>query len=40
MFITIDGAEQKLALSAKSDDKYAPRNTGVYDVWLKAYDGP
>ena len=40
MFITVDGAEQKLALTANPQDKYAPRNTGVYDVYLKAYDGP
>ena len=38
--MTLDGADQKLALTVAPQDKYHPRDTGVYDVSLAAYEGP
>jgi len=39
VFVTLDGLGRRLALTAATNDKYAPRNTGLYDVILEDWDG-
>jgi len=40
MFITLSGTGKNLALAIKLEDKYAPRTTGVYDVFIEEFEGP
>lgn len=39
VFIVIDAFGKQLALSAATDDKYAPRKTGLYDVGVTTWEG-
>ena len=39
MFITMNGRGETLALSAKHEDKYAPRKTGLYDIVITKWTG-
>jgi len=35
----MNGQGRTMALSANDHDKYAPRNTGLYDVVLREFKG-
>lgn len=39
VFITIDGKGKTLALAANTEDKYAPRKTGLFDVGVTEWKG-
>jgi len=39
MFITLDKGNQRFALTANTNDKYAPRKTGLYDVGIESWSG-